>query len=161
MKSLAVTHATSPAPRAAEGHLPGAAATRVATDFLLDHLIAGLKAHDGDLLSVLVLAALSSGNCAHLPAEQFATLDRAPPDRERRPLTIRQVAQSLGQPYETVRRRFAALETAGQIVRRGRNGFIIPQAADNAPERRDAVRRTHAKVQRMMKTLQAFERRSA
>lgn len=161
MTSLAATHAPSPAVLAAESRLPAAAAARVATEFLLDHLIAGLQAHDGDLLSVLVLAALSSGNCAHLPAEQFATLDKAPPDRERRPLTIRQVAQSLGQPYETVRRRFVALETNGQIVRRGRNGFIVPEAADNAPERRDAARRTQAKVQRMMKTLQAFERRSA
>jgi predicted transcriptional regulator len=161
MTSLAAPHAPSPAALAAEGHLPTAAAARVAMDFLLDHLIAGLQVHDGDLLSMLVLAALSSGNCAHLPAEQFATLDKAPPDRERRPLTIRQVAQSLGQPYETVRRRFVALEASGQIVRRGRNGFIVPETADNTPERRDAARRTHAKVQRMMKTLQAFERRSA
>lgn len=159
MTSLAATQAPSPAVLAAEGRLPAAAAARVSMDFLLDHLIAGLKAHDGDLLSVLVLAALSSGNCAHLAAEQFATLDKAPPDRERRPLTIRQVAQSLGQPYETVRRRFAALEAAGQIVRRGRNGFIVPETADNTPERRDAARRTYAKIQRMMKTLQAFERR--
>ena len=60
-----------------------------------------------------------------------------------------------------MRRRFVALEASGQIVRRGRNGFIVPETADNTPERRDAARRTHAKVQRMMKTLQAFERRSA
>ena len=149
----------SPADLSAEGRLPAAAAARVATDFLLDQLIAGLEAYDGDLLSVLVLAALSSGNCAHLPAEAFAIPDRAPPDRERRPLTVRQVAQSLGQPYETVRRRFVALETGGQIIRRGRNGFIVPEANDNAPERQEAARRTHAKIQRMMKTLQAFERR--
>ena len=161
MRSPALTRAPSSAALAADGHLPGAAAARIATDFLLDQLIAGLEAHDGDLLSVFVLAALDAGNCAHLPAEALAILDKGPPDRERRPLTVRQVAHSLGQPYETVRRRFIALETAGQIVRRGRNGFIVPETADNTPERRDATWRTYAKIQRMMKMLQAFERREA
>lgn len=159
MTSLAVTREpSSPAPES-EGRLPGGAAQRVAANFLLDQLVAGIAAHDGDMLAVLVLAALSAGNCAHLPAECFATLHNAPPDRERRPLTIRQVAQSLGQPYETVRRRFVTLETAGQIVRRGRNGFVVPEATDRTPERLDAVRRNHAKVQRLVKTLQALERR--
>ncbi|ADG11207.1 hypothetical protein B7G68_14105 [Caulobacter segnis] len=131
----------------------------MATNFLLDQLVAGIEAHDGDLLGLLVLAALSSGNCAHLPADQFADLDKAPPDRERRPLTIRQVANSLGQPYETVRRRFVVLEAAGKITRRGRNGFIVPEAIDRSPERLEAVRRTYAKIQRAVKTLQALERR--
>ncbi|MDR6625034.1 hypothetical protein [Caulobacter segnis] len=143
----------------AESGPPGGAACRVAMDFLLDQLVAGIDAHDGDLLAVLVLAALGAGNCAHLPADQFATLDRAPPDRERRPLTIRQVAYSLGQPYETVRRRFVALEAAGQIVRRGRDGFVIPEASDRSPERLDAARRAHAKIQRLVKALRALEPR--
>lgn len=132
---------------------------RVGANFLLDQLVAGLEAHNGDLLSVLVLAALDSGNCAHLPADQFATLDHAPPDRERRPLTVRQVAQSLGQPYETVRRRFVELEAAGLVARRGRSGFIVPAAADSSQQRVEAARRTHGKVQRMVKALRALERR--
>lgn len=159
MTSLAVMSAVPPPQTSAESGPPGGAACRVATNFLLDQLVAGIKAHDGDLLAVLVLAALSAGNCAHLPAHQFATLGNAPPDRERRPLTIRQVAHSLGQPYETVRRRFIALEAAGQIVRRGRNGFIVPESTDRSPERLDAARRTHAKIQRLVRSLQAFERR--
>jgi hypothetical protein len=159
MTSLAATRPSSSATFTPEVQPPGGAAIRVAIDFLLDQMVTGIEAHDGDLLGVLVMAALSSGNCAHLPIDQFATLDRAPPDRDRRPLTIRQVAQSLGQPYETVRRRFVALEAAGKITRRGRNGFIVPEAIDHAPERLEAALRTHAKVQRMVKTLQALERR--
>jgi hypothetical protein len=158
MQSLAVAGAVAPSQTFAEHGPPGGAACRVAMDFLLDQLVAGIEAHDGDLLAALVLAAVGAGNCAHLPADQFATLDSAPPDRERRPLTIRQVAYSLGQPYETVRRRFVALEAAGQIVRRGRDGFIVPEATDRSPERLDAARRAHAKIQRMVKTLRAFER---
>ncbi len=159
MTSLAVPRRSSSVGFTPEAQPPGGAAIRVAMDFLLDQLVAGIEAHDGDLLGVLVMAALSSGNCAHLPVDQFATLDKAPPDRDRRPLTIRQVAQSLGQPYETVRRRFVVLEAAGKIARRGRDGFIVPEATDHSPERLDAARRAHAKIQRMMKTLQTFERR--
>lgn len=159
MTSLAVAGAFAPSNTSTDSGPPAGAAARVAANFLLDQLVAGIEAHDGDLLALLVLAALGSGNCAHLPADQFATLDSAPPDRERRPLTIRQVAYSLGQPYETVRRRFLILENAGQIVRRGRNGFIVPEAVDRSPERLDAARRTHAKIQRMVNTLQIIERR--
>lgn len=158
MTSLAVNQAPPVAP-SPEGRLPGGAAVRVAANFLLDQLVAGIEAHDGDVLSLLVLAALGSGNCAHLPADSFATLESAPPDRERRPLTVRQVAQSLGQPYETVRRRFVELEAAGLVIRRGRSGFIVPEATDRSQERLDAARRTHGKIQRMVKTLQALERR--
>lgn len=157
MTSLAAT----PAPLAdvlPDGRLPGGVAVRVAVDFLLDQLVAGIETHDGDLLSVLVLAALGSGNCAHLPAHEFTTLENPPPDRERRPLTVRQVAQSLGQPYETVRRRFVALEAAGLIARRGRSGFIVPQATDRSRRSQEAARRSHGKIQRMIKTLQALER---
>jgi predicted transcriptional regulator len=159
MTSLAATRTPSSAAFAPEVHPPGGAAIRVAIDFLLDQMVAGIEAHDGDLLGLLVVAALSSGNCAHLPVGQFASLDEAPPDRERRPLTIRQVAHSLGQPYETVRRRFVVLEAAGKIARRGRNGFIVPEATDRSPERVEVARRTHAKIQRMVKTLQTLDRR--
>lgn len=157
MTSLAV----QPAPTAAlpETQTPGGAAVRVGTDFLLDQLVAGIDAHDGDLLSLLVFAALSSGNCAHLPPDQFATFENAPPDGERRPLSVRQIAQSLGQPYETVRRRFVSLEAAGLVVRRGRGGFVVPEAVDRSEERREAARRTHGKIQRLVKTLQNLERR--
>jgi len=91
--------------------------------------------------------------------DRFVALDDVPPDHERRPLTARQVADSLGQPYETVRRRFVMLEAEGLIVRRGRYGFVVLEASDRTPERLDAIKRTHGKIQRMVKALQTLERR--
>ncbi|HJV42361.1 hypothetical protein [Caulobacter sp.] len=134
-------------------------AALIAADFLLDQLVTSLAAHDGDLLTTLVMAALGSGNCAHLPVDRFTALNDAPPNHERRPLTVRQIADSLSQPYETVRRRFVTLEAAGLIARRGRHGFIVLEASDRTPERLDAIRRTHGKIQRMVKALQALDRR--
>lgn len=142
-----------------EARLSGGIAALVAADFLLDQLVTGLAAHGGDLLTTLVMAALGSGNCAHLPVDRFAALGDAPPDHERRPLTVRQIADSLGQPYETVRRRFVTLEAEGLIVRRGRHGFIVLETSDRTPERLEAIRRTHGKIQRMVKALQALDRR--
>lgn len=159
MTSFALDSALSSSSTVAEPQPPAGIATRVGADFILDQLVEGAASYDGDLLSALVLAALSSGNCAHLPAHQFATLDNPPPDRERRPVSVRQIAQSLGQPYETVRRRFVALEAAGLVVRRGRGGFIVPEAADRSRDRLEAARRTHGKIQRLLKTLHAWERR--
>ncbi|WP_304273384.1 helix-turn-helix domain-containing protein [Caulobacter segnis] len=159
MTSFALDSALSSSSTTADLQPHAGIATRAGADFLLDQLVEGAASHDGDLLAALVLAALSSGNCAHLPADRFATLDNPPPDRDRRPVSVRQIAQSLGQPYETVRRRFVALEAAGLVVRRGRGGFIVPEAADRSKERLDAARRTHGKIQRLLKTLQALERR--
>lgn len=157
MTSLAEKSASPPARTPLEERLCTGGAVLVATDFVLDQLVAGLVAHDGDLLSALIVAALGSGNCAHLPIGHFAALDDPPPDQERRPLTVRQVADSLAQPYETVRRRFVALEAAGHVARRGRNGFIVPEANDRAPDRLEATQRTHGKIQRMVKALHALE----
>lgn len=157
MTSLAVKSPRPPVRTSLEDRLSSGGAILVATDFVLDQMVASLAAHDGDLLSALIVAALGSGNCAHLPVTRFAALEDIPPDQERRPLTVRQVADSLGQPYETVRRRFVALEAAGQVARRGRNGFIVPEANDRAPDRLEATRRTHGKIQRMVKALHALE----
>lgn len=159
MTSFAVDSALSPSSTAVEPQTPAGVATRAGVDFLLDQLVEAAASHDGDLLAALVLAALASGNCAHLPANHFATLDNPPPDRERRPVSVRRIAQSLGQPYETVRRRFVALEAAGLVVRRGRGGFIVPEAADRSQDRLEEARRTHGKIQRLLTTLHAWERR--
>lgn len=159
MKSSALSGAGRLPQSSLEARLSSGGAALIAADFLLDQLVTALAAHDGDLLTALVMAALGSGNCAHLPVDRFCALADVPPDHERRPLTARQVADSLGQPYETVRRRFVALEAAGLIVRRGRYGFIVLEATDRAPGRLEAIRRTHGKIQRMAKALQALERR--
>ena len=159
MTSSAVSNAERLSQPAYDAGLPSGIAALIAADFLLDQLVTGLAAHDGDLLTTLVMAALGSGNCAHLPMERFAAIDDVPPDHERRPLTVRQIADSLGQPYETVRRRFVMLEAAGLIARHGRYGFIVLAAGERTSERLEATRRTHGRIQRMVKTLQAIERR--
>lgn len=159
MTSFAVPSVERLSQSSLEARLSSGSAAVIAADFLLDQLITGLAAHDGDLLTTLVMAALGSGNCAHLPMDRFVALDDVPPDHERRPLTARQVADSLGQPYETVRRRFVMLEAEGLIVRRGRYGFVVLEASDRTPERLDAIKRTHGKIQRMVKALQTLERR--
>jgi len=144
---------------APDGRFPAGAAERVAMDFLLDQLVTCIDTHDGDLLAALVLAALNSGNCAHLPIDQLGAFEIPSPVQQRRPRTVRQVAETLGQPYETVRRRFVVLETAGHVVRRGRNGFVVPETAERSAERLEAARRTHGKIQRMVNALSALQQR--
>jgi DNA-binding Lrp family transcriptional regulator len=85
----------------------------------------------------LLLVAISQANVAQITRSadlqrRFATLDQAPPDEMRRPVSISALANSLRIPFETARRRVAAFVDAG-IVHTAPRGVIIPAAPLNSP----------------------------
>jgi DNA-binding transcriptional regulator YhcF (GntR family) len=85
----------------------------------------------------------------------YSELEDVPPDHERRPLTVRQVADSLGLPYETVRRRFVEMLDRGVAKRVGREGFIVPQEVFAKPEFMHSLRRSHQSLMRFLKELKS------
>jgi len=102
--------------------------------FLFD--IARLSRGDGDLLEPVILTAILQANQAALlsdPSQQLRYDDAAwaLPDEDRRPISINAIAQSLGLPFETVRRRAKALAGRGLCVITPA-GVYVPQAAVTA-----------------------------
>ena len=89
------------------------------------------KMADGDLHKALVFAAIVSANVQHIghttaASHRFGTLDQAPPNEERRPVSTHALAQSLGLPYETTRRNVNKLLAEGVCVRVPGQGLVIP-----------------------------------
>jgi hypothetical protein len=110
-------------------------ATRLSIGFALD--LVKLGGFGRDVVDGLIMAAISQANVAQITRDpglqrRYATLDAAPPDELRRPVSINAVANSLRIPFETARRRIAALEEAG-AVQRAQRGVFIPTAALVSP----------------------------
>lgn len=132
------------------------AASRYATDYILRWVEIANEVHGSDLLYALVFTTLWAGNCSHLRGGLYGDVDEVPPDHERRPLTVRQVADSLDLPYETVRRRFVEMLEKGMALRIGREGFIVPQSALAKPEVLNGLKRSHQSLARFLKELKAI-----
>ncbi|MBW8812772.1 MAG: hypothetical protein JF588_05045 [Caulobacterales bacterium] len=110
-------------------------AARLANGFALD--LVKLGGFGRDVIDGLLMAAISQANVAQItrsPELQraYAALDEVPPDELRRPVSISAIANSLRIPFETARRRVAALGELG-IVRVEPKGVIIPQGPLNSP----------------------------
>ncbi len=116
----------------------------------------GNEAHGADIIYGLVYTTLWAGNVSHLRGRVYTEISDIPPDEERRPITIRQVADSLGLPYETVRRRFVEMIDRGVAKKVSREGFIIPSEVHARPEMVNSVRRSHASLMRFLKELKAL-----
>ena len=109
-------------------------AARLANAFALD--LVKLGGFGRDVIDGLLLVAISQANVVPLSREPelqraFASLDQAPPDDLRRPVSINAIASSLRVPYETARRRITALINAG-ILQSTPKGVILPQAPLNS-----------------------------
>src|ERR1041384_4981597 len=105
-------------------------AGRLANAFALD--LVKLGGFGRDVIDALLLAAISQANVAQITRSpelqrQYATLDAAPPDELRRPVSINAIAGSLRIPFETARRRIAALKDLG-VIKVTAHGVIVPQA---------------------------------
>jgi hypothetical protein len=110
-------------------------AARLANGFALD--LVKLGGFGRDVIDGLLMAAISQANVSQItrsPELQraYATLDQVPPDDLRRPVSISALANSLRIPFETARRRIAALIELG-VVRATPKGVIIPQGPLNSP----------------------------
>jgi hypothetical protein len=139
-----------------EEYVNARAATRVATDYILRWVEIANEVHGSDLLYALVFTTLWAGNISHIRGNAYTEVDDIPPDHERRPLTVRQVADSLGLPYETVRRRFVEMLEKGMAQRVGREGFIVPASALARPEVVHGLRRSHVSLTRFLKELKTI-----
>jgi len=132
------------------------AAVRSATDYILRWVEIANETHGVDLIYSLVFTTLWAGNVSHLRGKTYADVDDIPPDEERRPITIRQVADSLGLPYETVRRRVVEMLERGMARKVGREGFIVPAEAMERPEVVNSLKRSHTSLLRFLRELKSL-----
>jgi DNA-binding Lrp family transcriptional regulator len=110
--------------------------SRLSVAFLLD-LIA-IARGGRHVLDTLLLTTIVQANVAEISRRadlqvMYADAASVPPDEIRRPVSLNALASSLGQPYETVRRRVGGLAREG-LVELGPGGAIVPAAVLGAPE---------------------------
>lgn len=132
-------------------------AARLANGFALD--LVKLGGFGRDVIDGLLLVAISQANVAQItrnPELQrtYASLDQAPPDELRRPVSISGLANSLRVPYETARRRIKLLEEAG-VVQVSARGVIVPSAPLNSPFYRMGVEANYNMVRTLYVRLRA------
>lgn len=133
-----------------EAQIDAASLLSMSAAFVVDQ--ARISGAGGDLLSPLVFAAIVQANIRplrqHPERARMDAAGEALPDDQRRPISVKAVAESLSLPYETVRRRIQALAQAGLCVVTP-DGAYVPQAA--------IVSEGHAAIQRArLERLQAF-----
>lgn len=97
-----------------------------------------------DFLDALIVMAVSQANVAPITRDpelnaRYATYDQPPPEPLRRPISVNAVAQSLGAPFETVRRRVSRLSKVG-IYRVSPAGVIVPGWVVRVATHRAALR---------------------
>jgi DNA-binding Lrp family transcriptional regulator len=105
--------------------------TRISSEYVLASL-RGLVSDLGDIRDVVIVLTIASANTAHLDARTRrgrlpAGVGDPPPDESRKPISIARVAESLGFPFETTRRRVQNLVRSDICVRVG-GGVIVPAA---------------------------------
>lgn len=110
-------------------------AARAANGFALD--LVRLGGFGRDVIDGLLLVAIGAANVAPITRDpvlqlKYATLDQAPPNELRRPVSINAVAASLRLPFETTRRRIRKLEELGTIETTPK-GVIIGSGPINSP----------------------------
>jgi hypothetical protein len=95
--------------------------------------VANISRDGGDLLEPLVFAAIVQANQAALRSDpevrrRYGDSGEAIPDDLRRPISVNAVAQSLGLPFETARRKVRQLAARGDCVSTPA-GVYVPRAA--------------------------------
>ena len=107
------------------------------TDFLVESAKVWSRPHRGDLTQAYVFCTVLSANLSHvgyrgtLAAQASTGHDNGQVCR--RPISVNAVATSLALPYETVRRKAAALVATG-MVRRDRMGLVVVPDTMARPE---------------------------
>ena len=112
-------------------------AARLSAEYFLRAVQLLLETH-GDPLDGIIAQTINTANTAHLDAgngggQRNMATDQTPPDDVRRPISIARIAESLGLPFETTRRRVQRLIDAGACARI-EGGLIVTQAFLERPE---------------------------
>ncbi len=125
--------------------------------FLLDQVtisIGDLKPRDA-----LLVLAINQANIAPLTRQPearrlYGVLEAAAPDDQRRPVSVSAIANSLGLPFETVRRRVRRLEALDVCVVTTA-GVIVPEAFLSSPGYLAALRDGHEHLLRFYRGLRS------
>jgi DNA-binding Lrp family transcriptional regulator len=120
------------------------AALRMAGGYALERLSAAR--FGSDLLDALILTGVEQANLEPLYRDpdlrmDFATNGASVPDEMRRPISVNALAQSMGLPFETVRRRIVGLVARG-LLAANKQGVFVPAAT--AAEDRHGVAQLNA-----------------
>jgi hypothetical protein len=123
--------------------------SRLSLGFTLDQVAAGLAGLSP--LDALLVLAVNQANIAPLtrdPAarQAYGDLDHAAPDASRRPTSVNAIANSLGIPFETTRRRLKRLEAEGVCTILPGAGVVIPEAFLTSPAYLQSVMAAHDRL---------------
>lgn len=127
------------------------AVMRLSGRLVLDHIT---KVRLGfDLLDALVMLTITHANVEPIARDpelqrRYATYDAPPPNDMRRPISINALAQSLGIPFETVRRRAVKLAVLG-LIRINARGAYVPTRMVYNTRHRAAQEGSLAKVRQL------------
>ncbi|WP_337187145.1 hypothetical protein [Phenylobacterium sp.] len=131
---------------------------RLSLGFTLDEVAAGLAGLDP--MDALLVLAINQANIAPLTRDPearraYGALEHAAPDTARRPATVNAIANSLGVPFETARRRLKRLEAAGVCHTSSTAGVVIPEAWLTSPAYLESVRAAHGRLLKLYADLRA------
>lgn len=131
-------------------------ALRMTGAYALERLSAAKQ--DFDLLDALIVTSVAQANLdpvyrdARLKLD-FATSENCPSDALRRPISINALAQSMGLPFETVRRRIVGL-SAQDLLRTSKQGVFAPAETDQGPARDAALAEGYDKLRGLHERLE-------
>ena len=114
----------------------------------------------GDIRAGIVAQTIVTANTAHLEGRtgdrrRYAGIALAPPDEVRRPISVARLAESLGLPYETMRRQVRRLVDARVCVRLN-DGLIVPAAVLERPASVRSALANVGYVRKFMRDLHAI-----
>jgi DNA-binding Lrp family transcriptional regulator len=132
---------------------------RLSTDYLLRALQLLVETY-GDIRAGVIAHAIVTANTAHLDGPmgegwRYAGIDQPPPDAVRRPVSVSELARSLGLPYETLRRQARRLIDTG-VCLRVEGGLIVPMAFLEQPGAARAMLATIRHVRVFVRYLRAL-----
>jgi hypothetical protein len=125
---------------------------RIGMDYVLRLMRETTATFDGDVMSGLIFLATVRANGQHLadPVQQdFSSKVGVIPDEARRPVSVKSLSDSLGLPYETVRRRLHDLSTRGWC-RREPGGYVVPEEVLLREDSLSVMARNYANFQMML-----------
>lgn len=130
---------------------------RLSIELIVD--VADIARNGGSLLDLLLLIAVVEANVAPINQDpvlqqKYGGLGAPPPDELRRPVSINAVAASLGQPFETVRRRLNALAAQDECVI-GPKGVMVPAARLQSDDYARILTLRYARVRQLYVELKA------
>ena len=144
--------------------LPADVVSRQLLTFALRSLETVVALHHDFTLAMLTTAIIAT-NIRHITEDselsrRYAAEDALPPDAVRRPVALRELARALDIPFETVRRRVAAMIADGVVVWAD-DGVIVPAAVLRSDRHVDNNRRIAQQFERMIAGLVSLLARPA